>query len=103
MLSAQYTDYYPFGLKMTNNYTIVSDNKYLYNGKELQDDGGLDWYDYGARFYDPTIGRWHSVDPKAELSRRWSPYTYGKDNPMRFIDPDGMFDWDKVLKPLAKG
>ena len=49
VLSAQYTDYYPFGLKMTNNYTIVSDNKYLYNGKELQDDGGLDWYDYGAQ------------------------------------------------------
>jgi len=82
-------DYYAFGLKQNGNsinYTGIRYN-YQYNGKEFQDEIGM--YDYGARFYMPDLGRWGVVDPLAEISRRFSPYVYGNNNPMRFTDPDG--------------
>jgi len=91
----QATDYYAFGLEHTP-LAISNANRYLYNGKELQDEtfaGGvrLGWYGYGWRFYDPMIGRFTNVDPMAEKFYAWSSHSYGQDNPVGNIDVGGRF------------
>ena len=63
---------------------------YKYNGKELDTKKGLNWYDYGARHYDAALGRFTTNDPLAEKYYSMSPYTYCADNPVKFIDPNGM-------------
>jgi RHS repeat-associated protein len=89
-------NYYPFGLKQkgynnTPNYSYgnAQAEKYKYNGKELQDELGLNTYDYGARFYDPATGKWYSVDAMAEKYSELSPYNYALNNPVIYVDPDG--------------
>ncbi|KZE82270.1 hypothetical protein AV926_07175 [Myroides marinus] len=87
------TNYYPFGLAHKGynqkNDALMKDYKYQYNGKEKQEELGLNFYDYGARNYDAAIGRWMNVDPLAEKFVDWTPYHYVHNNPINAIDPDG--------------
>jgi len=85
--------YYPFGMTMDvlgNSYAPGSpENLYQYNGKELFNDLGFNSYNYGARWYDPSIGRFSGVDPRAEKYLDLSPYNYVANNPIAHIDPRG--------------
>ena len=84
----QNTDYYPLGY--AHSMTNLHLNKYLYSGKEYQDAalGGtaLGLYDFGARFYNPSYGRWFNLDPKRQFANQ---YAYCGNNPLSFVDPDG--------------
>jgi RHS repeat-associated protein len=98
------THYYPFGMQMEGlSTTAVTNNAYKYNSKEWNNDFGLGLSDYGARWYDASVGRWWAVDPMAEKYGRWSPYCYGVNNPVRFVDPNGMsVETVNPIGPIAK-
>ena len=71
---------------------------YKFGGKELSEELGLDWYDYGARNYDASLGRWFGVDPLAEKFPSYSPYNFVMNNPLRLVDPDGRAPDDVIIK-----
>lgn len=86
----QMDDYYPFGLahsSYTRENSVAQDFKY--NGKELQDELGLGWLDYGARMYQPDLGRFFVQDRFAEKYMVFSPYQYAANNPIKYIDVNG--------------
>ncbi|MXV37649.1 hypothetical protein GO491_02985 [Flavobacteriaceae bacterium Ap0902] len=121
-------NYYPFGLNHQDyntgirKYKNISsiprpmgvkkeevDYKFMYNSKELQDELGLDWYDYGARSYDASLGRWFNVDPMADHPKQVgaSPYAFVNNNPIRYVDPTGMIwedpkDAERLNKSINK-
>ena len=81
--------YYPYGERWNDGSVEQADNRYRYNGKESQSDFGLPYLDYGARLYDPAVGRWLTQDPLSEKYYGISPYAFCAGNPMRYVDPDG--------------
>jgi RHS repeat-associated protein len=83
--------YYPFGMEMEGPWQAATAPRadYLYNGKELEEELKLNWYAYGFRYYDPSIGRFTGVDPMAEKYAAWGAYSYVLDNPILNIDPRG--------------
>ena len=88
--------YYPFGKAFNGSWyndATASKYKYLYNGKELSEEFDLNFYDYGARWLDPALGSWWEVDPMAEKYFDLSPYSYVANNPIKFIDPEGLDIW----------
>jgi RHS repeat-associated protein len=106
------THYYPFGLAIAGISSkalkpYYAENKYRYNdGSELQDkefsDGsGLELYETDFRGYDPQIGRFWQLDPMAEVTIDWSPYSYSKDNPILLNDPLGLNDDTANLEPVV--
>jgi RHS repeat-associated protein len=90
------SNYYPFGMKHRGYNSNISPNrnstaqKWKFGNKELNDELGLDWYDFGFRNYDASLGRWFSVDALAEAYPHATPYGYVENSPILFVDPDGL-------------
>jgi RHS repeat-associated protein len=93
----QVTHYYPFGGIFGDATLNAGIQPYKYNCKEFDRVHGLNTYDYGARQHDPILARWDRADGMAENKLWQSPYVYGRNNPIRFVDPDGKDDLDKVV------
>ena len=90
----QQNDYYPFGAKIAHDdYADSDDNRFLFSGKESQELLDLNAYDFGARMYDASLGRWNMADPLGEKYVNLSPYNYCVNNPLVYVDPNGQDYW----------
>lgn len=98
----QKNHYYPFGTAFAETSAAEQGKQpYKYNGKELDQMHGLNLYDYSARYYEPAIGRFTTVDPHAENYYSWSPYAYVANNPIDAIDPKGDSIWYRIDKDVV--
>ena len=101
--------YYAYGLKIAgiSSHKLAdvnegnTDNKYLYNDKELDDEGDLNWLDYGFRNYDLQIGRFVQVDPLTDEMPDMSTYHYAYNDPIGNIDEDGLIGVGSILAQVA--
>ncbi|CAM4038461.1 RHS repeat-associated core domain-containing protein [Flavobacterium branchiophilum] len=98
---SQHSEYFAFGETFVEEHKNSHNSPYKFNGKELDEESGL--YYYGARYYDPRISIWASVDPLAEVSPHESPYVYCSNNPIMFVDPTGMIKELPDDQKLGKG
>ena len=83
-------DYYPFGKRWAAVAAPISDNRHRFSGKEEQAFLSLPYVDFGARMYNPDWGRWFTQDPLAEKYYSWAPYCYCINNPIKYVDPNGL-------------
>ena len=83
----QHIEYVPFGEVFVEERNDIWNTPYLFNAKEFDEETGL--YYYVARYYEPRVSLWISVDPLVELYRNISPYAYVANNPIVYTDPDG--------------
>jgi len=81
-------DYYPYGGILREHNSSLTNDRYKFTEKERDNETSFDYF--GARYYDSGIGRWTTVDPLADKYPGWSPYAYTFNNPLRFIDFDGL-------------
>ena len=93
-------DYYAFGMEWERSNAPATTDRYYYNGKEKQEIGNTGLLDYGARFYNPDIARWTTIDPLAEQYSNISPYAYCGGNPIKRIDPNGKEWVDAKNRPM---
>ena len=85
----QENSYYPFGLEHKGYNTQITgqEHQYKYNGTELTEELGLNWYEMPLRSYDPAIARWNRIDPV--VHHGLSPYNAFDNNPVFYADPSG--------------
>ena len=97
-------DYYPFGMRyQSNSGSAISTNRYTFSGKEIQTTGNVNYLDFGARQYDEFLGRWLAQDPLQELKPWVGSYVYCFNNPLKYIDPDGMAEWEFSYRKMKIG
>ena len=96
---AQHIEYVPFGEVFIEERNNTWNTPYLFNAKEFDEETGM--YYYGARYYEPKLSLWLSVDPLEEKYPSLSTYCYAYNNPIQYIDVKGEKPKDRIRKGIA--